>query len=154
MTIYLVHPISCMKPEDVFPYFENTANDLRAAVSGLVVLSPLTGKSHLRTDPDFRAHGCDNPRSTNHHIIVSRIARKMVAQADVVYANLTGTDQASIGCMMEMAWAYDQPGTYTVTAMEAENTHRHAFVLEAADIVFETHEETMEYLIDFLREVV
>jgi hypothetical protein len=46
---------------------------------------------------------------------------------------------------MELAWA-SILGKHTVVSMQKENVHRHAFILEAADVIFETHEESMEYL--------
>lgn len=150
MVIYLAEPISGQTPEAVMTYLEETTVELKDAVPGLVVLSPLIGKGHLRTEKKLRAHGYSHPLSTNHHIIERD--RWMVAQSDVVYANFTtAPDYASLGTCMELAWAYDQKHTYSVVAMGEGNIHQHAFVLEATDALFIDHEEAMLHLIDLLR---
>jgi nucleoside 2-deoxyribosyltransferase len=69
----------------------------------------------------------------------------MVRNCDIILTDLTGMTRNSIGCCMEMAWA-SLLGKHSIVVMEKENPHRHAFVLEAADIVFETLEEAIEYL--------
>jgi hypothetical protein len=55
------------------------------------------------------------------------------------------TDHVSIGCVMELAWA-SLLGKYTIVIMEKENIHNHAFILEAADIIFENYYDAIEYL--------
>jgi hypothetical protein len=69
----------------------------------------------------------------------------MVHQSDVVYVNLLKTVAPSIGCIMELAWAHDL-GKHTVVVMQKDNPHRHAFVLEAADVVFEEERDALRYL--------
>ena len=70
----------------------------------------------------------------------------MVRQCDVFYLNLMDAgERVSIGGVMELAVAAAL-GKHTVVSMGAENIHRHAFVLEAADVIYETHEEAMKYL--------
>ena len=143
MKIYLARPISGQSYEVVSKYYHNTAEKL--ADNGYEVLSPMNGKGHLRTELEFKAEGYkDNPISTNHAIMERD--RWMVKTADIVYANLLDAPYASIGTCMELAWAHDS-GKHSVVVMDKHNVHRHAFVLEAADIVFETHEAAIEYLI-------
>ena len=70
----------------------------------------------------------------------------MVQQADIVFADLTPANGVvSIGTMFELAWA-SQLNRHTVVAMEDGNIHQHAFVLEAADIIFSTAGEAVTYL--------
>jgi hypothetical protein len=69
----------------------------------------------------------------------------MVTQADIIYANFLGSKAVSIGSVMELAWAYEL-NKLTVVVMDRKNIHMHAFVLEAADIIFETTKEAMDYL--------
>ena len=70
----------------------------------------------------------------------------MVEQSHIVYANLLkGQDRVSIGTVSEIAWAYHLK-RHTVITINKENVHNHAFVLEMADIVFETHDESLGYL--------
>lgn len=146
MKIYLATPISGRSYDEVTNYYKETSESLHNA--GYSVLCPMNGKTHLRTEVEFKAHGyTDNPTSTNHAIIERD--RWMVSQADIVYANLIGSKHASIGTCMELAWAHDK-GKHTIVSMEDTNIHQHAFILETADIVFKTHEEAMSYLRNLL----
>lgn len=147
MKIYLAGPISGRSYDIVMDYYTVTAGILKQA--GYDVLCPMTGKQHLKNDAGFKPHGYNEfPISTDHAIIERD--RWMVDQSDIVYANLTNTLFASIGTCMELAWAHDK-GKHTIVVMEKNNVHRHAFILEAADIVFETHLEAMDYLKELSR---
>jgi hypothetical protein len=110
---------------------------------GFNVLHPMVGKAYMRNEIKFKAEGYGNPLSTNH--VIKERDKWMVTMADIVYINLLGTKMASIGCIAELAWG-DVLGKQTIVVMEKDNVHRHAFMLEMADIVFETEEEAMEYL--------
>ncbi|MHC4748265.1 MAG: nucleoside 2-deoxyribosyltransferase [Planctomycetota bacterium] len=143
MYIYLARPISGGSLDDVVEYYEHMREYLEQR--GYRVLSPMTAKGYLRTEEKFKSSGYDGfPVSTN-HAIFERDRWMIENMADIVYANLVGADKASIGCMFELAWACAK-GKHTIVVMEMENVHRHAFVLEAADIVFETEHEAMVYL--------
>lgn len=143
MKIYTVGPISGFSADQVYDYFERVKEQLTEY--GYIVFSPLAGKAQLRTELQFRSHGYDNiPIATNHAIFGRD--RWMVKQSDVIYANFIGCgDRVSIGSMMELAWAFDND-KHVVIAMEPDNIHRHAFVLEAADIIYESHEKAIAYL--------
>ena len=69
----------------------------------------------------------------------------MVGQADIVFVDLSNSVFTSIGCMFELAWAYELR-KHVVVVVPEENIHQHAFVLQAADIIFETTEEALNYL--------
>jgi nucleoside 2-deoxyribosyltransferase len=141
MKIYLVHPISGLGYDEVAKYYKETAEFLTDC--GFEILSPMTGKSFLRTEVRLRKSCYDNPVATNHAIMERD--HWMVNISDIVYANLCGAKEVSIGCMMELAWAYHL-GKHMIIAMESNNVHQHAFVLEAADIIFETHQDAVNYL--------
>lgn len=142
MEIYLARPISGRSYDEVMKYYFTAVKALENR--GFDVLCPMTGKTYLRTELEFKAHGYDEyPTSTNHAIMERD--RWMVKKADIIYANLSNSDRVSIGTMMELAWAHDH-GKHSIVVMEDGNVHQHAFVLEAADIVFKTHMEAMEYL--------
>lgn len=51
----------------------------------------------------------------------------------------------SIGCICELAVGAEHH-KHTIVVMEKDNINRHAFVLELADIVFETTKEAREYI--------
>jgi nucleoside 2-deoxyribosyltransferase len=140
-TIYCVHPISGMSADDVFEYYEGVQYALRSSYN---VLTPMFGKESLRTALEFKSEGYkDNPLTTNHAIFTRD--HWMVSQADIIYANLMGTDRVSIGSMMELAWA-SHMGRYVVLSMDKDNIHRHAFVLEAASVIYEDHDSAVDYL--------
>jgi len=142
MKIYCVHPISGRRADEVFKYFRDTRTILQSF--GYDVLIPMTGKDSLRTEVQFKAEGYkDDPLTTNHAIFCRD--KWMVKQADILYANFTGAKHTSIGSMMELAWGSDN-GKQVIVVMEKDNIHRHAFVLEAATIVFEHPEEALLYL--------
>lgn len=145
-TVYLAGPITGRSGMDVITGFEVTKAHLEAL--GFRVLHPMTGKGYLRTDPALKAHGYTTAESSNHAIYERD--QWMVRQADVVLMNLLGAKEKSIGCMMELAWA-SLLGRHTVVVMGEENPHLHAFVLEAADIVFPELQAAMDYLAELVR---
>lgn len=139
--IYVVHPISGKSAESVFSYYDTIQSEL--ADAGYDVLTPMYGKDKLRCEMKFRSIGYDDPMTTNHAIVERD--HWMVLESNIVYANFMDAEVASIGCSMELAWAWDH-SKHVVVAMPKENIHRHAFVLEMASVIFETHEEAMAYL--------
>ena len=143
MKIYLGFRISGSSYEAVTKYVSNVQEELDSC--GYTVMHPMTGKESLRTETQFKAHGYAGiPQATNHAIFERDIW--MVRQCDVFYLNLMDADErVSIGGVMELAVAAAL-GEHTVVSMGAENIHQHAFVLEAADVIYETHEEAMKYL--------
>lgn len=143
MKIYCCHPISGQSADDVFEYYERMEETLGSY--GYEVLTPMHGKDVLRTESKFRAADYRYPVTTNHAIFGRD--RWMVGQADVVYANLLGAPIVSIGSVMELAWA-SAARKHVVLCMEEQNVHRHAFVLEAADVVWTDEREALRYLKD------
>jgi nucleoside 2-deoxyribosyltransferase len=144
MKIYIGGRISGLSYDEVANYFNTTKKELQDA--GYYVYSPMTAKNAIRTEVKLRSEGYGNPESTNHAIFERD--KWAVQQADIFYLNLTACEKdkwVSIGGMMELAWA-SMLGKHTVVSMSKENIHQHVFVLEAADTVYETHEEAMDYL--------
>lgn len=141
LSIYLAHQITGLSYEEVVSYYENVTKILTEF--GYKIYCPMTGKSYLRTEDNLKNEGYKFPTSTDHAI--KERDKWMVSQSDVVLTDLTGMTRVSVGCMMELAWA-DLLGKHTIVVMEKDNPHRHAFVLECADIVFETLPEALAYL--------
>lgn len=146
MKIYLARPISGYSYDEVVNYYDSTVSYLKTL--GYDVLYPMCGKGYLRNEIKFKAEGYGQPLSTN-RAIVGR-DRWMVHQADVVLANLTESQHVSIGTVCELAWAFDNK-KHVIIVMEKENIHRHAFVIEFADVIFETSEEALAYLAELSR---
>jgi len=141
LNIYCAHPISGYSADEIFDYYTNIQTTLESY--GYNVFTPLYTKSDLRTEIKFKELDYRQPTSTNHAIY--RRDSFMVTQADVIFANFLKATHVSIGSMMELGWA-SYLHKHTILVMEKDNIHRHAFVMEAADIIFETQEEAMEYL--------
>jgi len=142
MKIYLAHPINGLTYDEVFSYYNSTKDKLKKYFT---IMSPMTGKEELRVETEYKAYGYESPIASNHAIIERD--RWMVENSDIIFVDLINSDHVSIGCMMELAWAH-QLGKHTVIALQKENIHEHAFVLEAADIRYETYEDAIEYLIN------
>jgi len=144
MKIYIAGSISGLSYDEVYEYFKSTSKALSSA--GFDVLSPMTGKLELRTELEFKSHGYENVPVATNHAIFNR-DRWMVSSADIIYANLTKCNgRVSIGTCMELAWAFQQ-GKHVVLAMDDDNVHQHAFVIEAAHVIFKSHKDAMDYII-------
>lgn len=141
MRIYLAHPISGMSGEEIFGYYDNLISILQ---DDFIVLHPLIGKGELRTEKEYKAKGYGTAISSNHAIFERD--RWMVSSSDIVLVDLSDTKSPSIGCMMELAWA-SLLGKHTIVVMQNENIHQHAFVIEAADIIYDNLDDAITYLL-------
>lgn len=142
MKIYLAGPISGKGYAEVVSIYKGKIDLLTSY--GYDVLCPMTGKAHLKNEVNFVESGYTYPTSTNHAIFERD--NWMISQSDVVLADLSNSgDRVSIGTMMELAWA-SAYRKHTVVVMQSDNVHRHAFVLESADIVFINLEDAFAYL--------
>ena len=147
MLIYLAGSISGQSGEAVTNYFTTTSNFLKNA--GFEVLHPMIAKGYFRNEFKFKAEGyTDHPVSTNHAIFERDLW--MIGQCDILYCNLTMADIVSIGSCMELACGHILRKHIVVT-MQKDNIHRHAFVLEAAHVIFENVEESMNYLLELIK---
>lgn len=143
LKIYCAHPISGLTWDDVVNYYNDIKEKLESI--GFDVFQPMTGKGEIRTEVKERFQpGNFKSAVASNHAIFER-DRWMVSQSDILYLDLTGAELTSIGCMMELAWAA-LLGKYAVVVMDKENVHRHAFVIEAADIIFENADTALIYL--------
>jgi nucleoside 2-deoxyribosyltransferase len=141
MKIYLAKPMSGYAANDVAAYFTSTQDRLTRA--GYTVMHPMIGKAYLLGDNNLRATGYTQALSGDHAIIERD--RWMVSNADIVLMDLAGAKVISIGCMFELAWAHDK-GKHTVVTLEDSNPHKHAFVLQGADVVYPNLESALTYL--------
>lgn len=140
MRIYLARPFSGFDAHEVREYMNNVGQVLKRA--GYEILSPMAKKDFLTGV--LRNEGYHDPVASN-HAIFERDRWMVTNQADVVLVDLSEASVISIGCVMELAWA-SLLGKHTVVVMGPDNVHRHAFVIEAADIIFEDLEVALEYL--------
>jgi len=142
MSVYLAHPISGLTFEKVVEYFEPHVEQLKEA--GYLVYDPVTMYTESINKKEVCAPADLKGPLINNHALFER-DQWMCTKVDVVLSDLTGATKASIGCVMELAWA-SLKGVHTVVVMEKGNPHYHGFVLEAADVVFETFDEALDYL--------
>lgn len=150
LKVYCAHPITGLEWAEVIEYYANIQQRLKEI--GFNVLHPMTGKSALHTEvknKKFQATGNQSPVATDHAIFERD--RWMVRNCDILYLDLSHTDKVSIGCMMELAWA-SMLDKYTVVVLPKGNLHRHAFVLEAADIILEDCDAAIDYLTKFAKQ--
>jgi hypothetical protein len=140
--LYLAHPMSGLSGKEIFDYFDTAKDKLNKYYD---ILSPVTGKDYLRTIDKAIPSGYKNPIS-NDHAIFQRDTW-MVSQSNIVFCDFTGSEKISIGCCMELAIA-SWLNKHTIVVMDKNNVHKHSFILEAADIIFDTLEEGLNYLIE------
>ena len=117
---------------------------IRLSLMGFEALSPMANKEELRIERPYESHGYTELPQVTDHAIFER-DRWMVTQCDILFLDLSDTEKVSIGCMMELAWA-SLLGKHTVVVLPKDNVHTHAFVLEGADVIFETYDEAMVYM--------
>lgn len=139
-TIYLALPISGRSYDDVVRDITTTKRKLIAYYR---VIHPMTGKEAMRNEIQFKAQGYTTPVSSNHAIYERD--RWMVGTADIVLFNFLSAGHVSIGSMFELAWAAEL-GKLTIVVMQPTNIHQHAFVLEAADVVFDNMDDAVAML--------
>ena len=128
LKIYFAGPISGKSGDDVFEYYRSIEKEFAGLAT---ILSPMTGKAELRFEKSYDPKGYSDPVATDHAIVERDLW--MVRQADIVFVNLFLTEWVSIGSVSELAWAH-LLGKHTVVALEKDNIHEHAFVVQMADI--------------------
>jgi nucleoside 2-deoxyribosyltransferase len=147
LKVYLAGPMSGLEYKDIHKYFIGTAKKLKKF--GFFVLHPLIGKDIYYKDNEIiKATGRENiPLSTN-RAIISR-DKWMVNQCDILFLNfLNCGGHISTGTCMELAWGFDK-GKHCVVIMEKENVHKHAFILEAAHVIFDNIKDGINYMKNF-----
>jgi len=142
-TVYVAGPITGLNLDEAYIHFHNRAAQLKEM--GFDVLHPMLGKEHLLGLGTAKAKGYEDPLSNDRSIFGRD--QWMVAQADVLFADVTGATSRSLGTTFEIAWAYKQPHTLVVLAgLTEEHCMDHAFIRQAADHIFPSYEDAAEFL--------
>ena len=142
LSIYCAHQITGLSGQEVFDYYEHTKHILEDY--GYDVFLPVIGKKFLENESSIKSQGyTHNPLATNHFIYTRD--KWMVKKCDILYANLAGMTNASIGCCMELAWAADN-GKHVIVVMEDDNIHNHCFISESANAIFNNTDDALHYL--------
>ena len=145
MTIYLAGPITGKDLDEAHEFFHHRASELRKL--DYTVLHPMLGKQHLLGQGEAKPKGYADPLSRDRAIFGRD--QWMVAQADILFADITDAESRSLGTTFEIAWASKQPHTLVIVAGLTEgHCMDHAFIREAADHVFETVSDAIRLLID------
>jgi len=114
-----------------------------------VAISPMRFKDYLAKktrleDATIRDAYGEHILSTQRAIVTRD--RFDVHRADALLFNLLGAENVSIGTMIEMGWA-DDDRKVTVTAMESDSVHDHAFVRELSGFILPTLDEALDVLV-------
>jgi len=136
-TVYLAGPISGLSFAGASDWRRQVREDL--AKSGIDAFSPMRWKDYLAKFDVLSGHGREymhiSPLSAPRGVMTRD--RFDATRCDVLFVNLLGATQVSIGTVMEIAWA-DLSRTPIVCCIEKEgNPHDHMMVSEA--IGFRVH---------------
>ena len=145
MTVYISHPMSNLSFEEVMQYYLEVIWKLKGKCPNIKIFHPLIGKSSLANEKKLNANGYNDNPISNKHAIYKR-DRWMVQQSDIVLVDLTDGDGISVGCLFELAWA-DLLGKYTIVIRQEDDVrYKHAFIDEAADVIFDNIEDVIDYI--------
>lgn len=111
-------------------------------------ISPMRGKKWLKGEGVIKPTGYKAPEhmiSSDHNIRCRD--KRDVDDCDILLINLQDAYIASLGSVMELERGACK-GKYCIVVMEENNLHRHAFVHDAASVIFPTLELAVEYLIN------
>lgn len=147
MKIYFAHPITGLTPTEVVAYYTDMSETF--SNMGVDILQPMVGKTSLIGEKCFTSQGYEgHPCSSNHSILQRDLW--MVELSDIVFVDFTHTQKISIGCCMELAVGH-WLRKHTIIVLPKENIHTHAFVCEAADVVYENLQDAVDYIIQLIR---
>lgn len=143
-SIYVAGAISGQDLSDVLTKFVRTKQ--RLVEMGFTVFSPLEGlQPRVKTTDRCEKEGKSYTPQMTDKAIVAR-DRWYVSMSDIIFADLTGCFQASIGTVVEITWGKEM-GRYVIAIIPTDDViHNHAFVLQQASVVFNTVEEGLEHL--------
>lgn len=139
-TIYLAGPIGGKSYKEVMDRYIRLEEELSGHYE---IFCPMTGKSVLIEEKSFKSSGYEGALTCDHAIF--KRDKWMVEKSDVVFCDLTDAEKVSIGSMFELAWA-SHLGKHVVVVLDSYGIHNHAFVKEAADVIFDTREAAISYL--------
>lgn len=139
--VYLCGPITGISYKGAVDWRNYAAERLRDA--GFMPLSPMRGKAFLEKETCIRDSYAGEESATKHSIF-NRDKFDCV-RSELLLMNLAGAKQVSVGSVMELAWSH-MAGNFCVVVMEDGNPHVHAFVREAAAVVFGDLDEALDYI--------
>jgi nucleoside 2-deoxyribosyltransferase len=140
-SVYLAGPITGCSYNEATDWRRYVANKLRPGVD---CLSPLRGKEYLSQEGEIKGSYEDTVLSSA-KAIMSR-DRFDVMRADAVFINFLGAKKASIGTVMEIAWANYMHKPIVVAMEKSGNPHDHPMIMEACPFVVDNIDNAVEVL--------
>lgn len=145
--VYLCGPITGLSYKGATDWRLHAAEVLRDA--GFAPLSPMRGKAFLEKETCIQdSYGTEE--SATKHSIFNRDKFDCV-RSEILLMNLAGASAVSIGSVMELAWSH-MSGNFCVVVMEDGNPHVHAFVREAAAVIFADLDDALDYIMATFKE--
>ncbi len=138
MMIYLAGPIRGLSYRGATDWRNEIADTLFAM--GHLPVDPMRGKDFLRRKMVITGAYEDHPLASAKGIYGRDLFD--VDSCDILFANLLGTKEVSIGTVMEIQRGHDR-GRYVLVIMEEGNIHDHPFVQEAASLVVGSLEDAL-----------
>lgn len=143
--VYLAGPITGISWGEATDWRDGVKAEL--AKYGLEGFSPLRGKEYLSKETSIDPWYNDKPMSCPKGLVTRD--RFDVRTSNIIIANFLGADRISIGTCMEIAWA-DVYRIPTIAAMEPDNVHVHAFIMELCGYIVPDLDEAVEIAIRML----
>lgn len=146
--VYLAGPIGGISYRDATDWRKQAVVALTEA--DIEAFSPMRGKEFLKDEKNltWMMDHWNNPMATSKGIMSRDFNDCSKADALLVY--LAGTSRASMGTVMEIAWAFDRKIPVVVVA-EADNLHvDHPMLKEAINFRVDTLEEGLALIKNIL----
>lgn len=145
--LYLAGPITGVSYSESTHWREYVANNLPPNITAV---SPMRGKDYLASEENIKS-------SYEQHLLSSQKGlftrdRFDVGRCDAILFNFLGSEDVSIGSIMEIGWA-DIFGKPIILVMENDNVHNHPMVREAAGYIVSTLDEAIKIAIAVLSPV-
>ena len=146
MKIYLSLPITGRKPEEILRVIKFWKESLEEM--GYEVFSPFFDAG-LRTDEPIYSHGYTGVITDQ---AIFRRDRWYVENCDIFLMDMSGFERASVGCIMELAWA-NLLNKHTIMLRDQYSVvYNHTFIKQASDVTFYFGAE--QELLNYLRNLV
>jgi nucleoside 2-deoxyribosyltransferase len=139
MKVYLAGPLTGVKYKNVLPWRETATAHLDDVSNGLIKsYSPLRGADFIEPDAPMQ-NVYKNFLGTQRSI--TYLDRHDVFSADLVLANMLLAEKASIGTVMELAWANARDIPIVLIMEAGGNPHDHGMIREICPMRVQTLEE-------------
>ncbi len=136
--LYLAGPITGVSFDGCTDWREYVSGRLPAHIKGV---SPMRGKKYLSKEKEVKDAYEDQPLSSSKGITCRD--RFDTGRCDMLFVNFLGATKASIGTVMEIAWA-DMLRKPIVVVMEKDNIHSHSMIRESVGFIVPTLDEGIQ----------